>query len=378
MNSAQGLSSIELTKMTSNPKALQDGSSVFVRVLSKGDGAAYTVSFSGSTFSVFSQRELQTGSAFRALVNIKDGKIFLTPQAESTNTVQKFSVSTQESISQLQTFFHDLGLKSDVVSLRIVQYFQSAGASFNMKLANKARAIAQKFPGKEDEAAEITLLLEQRGVNADMDTVIEVFNSLYGGNREQGEFEDEENESTSNDDSEIVVDDTQVRKNTWDDEQSEDLDVLKNIYSNPESVIQKETGLLTFINHVRTNPLHWIILPFEYGENGREITGSIRILLNYDKKTTENVTIYAFFCGKNYKFVVKYKSKVDGSVSKQQGTIQFCSEQNESEQNEKVLCEMLKTCLPQDFNFDVSYSKELANDGLFTLASHISVVKLDA
>ncbi len=377
MPQSNSVSSVQLTNITSNPNALKNGSNVFVRVLAKGQGGEYLVSFAGNKFNVYSQKELQTGNAFRALVTIKDGKVFLSPQSQGNQSVQKFSATNSESISNLTGLLQDLGLKSDGISLRLVQYFHSSGLSFNMKLANKARAIGLHFPGKEADAAEIALFLEHRGISADVDSVMELLGVLYGEDR-NGSNSSSDNSKEQSDSEETSVDqDNEKVEENMDDAEGEGENHVTSLYANPKHVAQQPEGLLTFVNHNRQNPLHWIILPFEYGEDERKIIGSVRILLNYTKKSSEKLVISAFFCGKNYKFVVKYRGEGD-ATNRQRCVIQFCTDRNDTSYDTNKLCDLLASSLPKSLNCDITYAEDLLHDGIFTLDSLISVVQLDA
>ncbi len=368
-------SSIQLTKASSNQNTLQNGASVFVRVLSKGQGGEYLVSFAGNKFSVFSQKELQTCTTFRALVAIKDSKVYLTPLETNTHrAVQKFSTGDSQALTNLSNFLQDLGLKPDTISLRLIQYFQTAGLTFNAKLAEKVRTIGLQFPGKEDEASEIALFLEHKGIQANVGTVIFLFKILYGDESGNNKHKDDK----ANEQEEPLE---EQNLETLDKKLNENEDylfydnLLHGLYENAQDISDKNGSLLTFVNHTNISDNHWIILPFEYGGDNHKITGSIRLLLNVSKKNTEKMVIFAFLGGKNYKVVVNCESEGD---KEQRYSIKVGTDCQDNARNPKRLCDLLSLCLPQGINCTVSYSEEIYDDANFALESLISVVKVDA
>ena len=153
------------------PGSITEGSSVFVRVLAAEDGGRYTVSFAGRRFSVLSRQALGIGSAFRADVKVEKGQVLLVPRrllpfsaafpergsAGDAEGVRRFSSLHEVGGEKLSAFLEQLGLPFDDVSFRSVQFFQENGIRFDGRLALKARAIAKRFKGREEDAAEIAL-----------------------------------------------------------------------------------------------------------------------------------------------------------------------------------------------------------------------------
>ncbi len=369
MSSTHSLSSIHVTNKTTQIDGIQNNSSVFVRVLEKGKGSEYTVSFLGNRFSVFSQRSLSEGTAFRAMVTIKDGKIFLTPTfSGGENSIQKFSATGADSLLQLQGFLQNLGLAQDSLSLRLVQYFQSSALAFNMGLASKARSIGLKFPGKEHEAAEVALFLEQKGVSANVDTVMEVLGLLYGDGSQENE-----NKRKSDQDMDEGSSQNDCQNNYAQGEvEKEEHDILlKTIFEEGIKVLQKHAGILSFINQNYVHSLHWVILPFEMGN---DINGSIRLLLNIEKKITEKAVIFAFVGGKNYEIMVECKGN-RADIHAKKYVLHVSSD---SKIEKKRMCNILYSCLPQGIHCKVVYADTLLSDALFSGGSAISIVEVDA
>ena len=355
VNNMQNLSGVKLTNITDNPNALKSGDSVFVRVLAKEGSGQFIVSFAGKKMSVFSERNLDIGSAFKALVTIANGKVFLTPQTDSQNAKNVFNLNS-DTLMQLKNFLQDLGLPNDMLSLKIIQYFQSSGMSFNAKLASKARSIGLKFPGRENEATEIALFLEQKGIDANIETVMQLLGVLYGG---QQQFH-----HNQNDDSAEPANNSANNKT-----------VLDQLYENPQDILTKEVGLLAVLNHTYVNSQHWIILPFEMMGNESELNGSVRLLLDLEQKTVKKMVIFANLTSQNQSIVLYCKKCC---VENKDGyDIQFCFNKKDSSQNEKQLVAMLKNLLPKNIHFEVSYNAELL-ESIFTIDSTISFVQVDA
>lgn len=394
VNSPQ--SSISILPQGTNPSndagILKEGSSVFVRVLSAGKGGQYTVSFAGNRFDVLSQRSLTVGNAFRAMVSVKDGKVFLSPQslygrANADSAVERFSSFASDSAGRLTSFLQQLGLPPDNVSLRLVQFFQEAGLRFNTKLATKARNLGLKFPGREDEAAEVALFLENKGINADMDSVMELLDVLYGDNgKKHRNRKDDAHKDKSQQDEDVPQ--TDGNSGIEDVSQSKPLvqasnyavttspqnsDLLDELYDEGIHALDGQAGLLTFINHYSTNSLHWVILPFEYGDGENRVNGTIRILLDTNNKITKKIAISAFFYRKTYIFMIDYNS---GSP-RQKWVIEYCSQPSGNLQDTEYLNNLLVSLLPESLNFSVRYNNALFEGGFFTLGTNIPIVKVD-
>ncbi|MFI3257818.1 MAG: hypothetical protein R3Y36_05940 [Spirochaetales bacterium] len=371
------------SNVTSSSHVLQNQSNVFVRVLGSEAAGEYTVSFAGQRVKVFSERQLMPGSGFQAKISMQDGKIFLTPEslqntANSDNAVQKFSsMIAGNSSERLATFLQQLGLPVDSVSLRIVQFFQSAGIKFNIGSAKKARAVGLQFPGKEDEATETALFLEQKGILADEDSVNTLPGFLYGKHDERKKSDKSPQDIDENADKsqktshidEITQDTETVQKKTH--------SFLDELYDNPGDVLQRQSGLLTFINHRYSHSLHWIILPFDYNTDNRIISGNIRFLIDFEKKFTKKIAVFANCTGKNYTFLLHCDNKI-APEKPPTWAIEYCGTPNESIQTRQRMHDLLLSFLPDDAECTVTYSPELDSSGFFTIGEPVSLVAVDA
>ncbi|HZK19927.1 MAG TPA: hypothetical protein VFC68_04290, partial [Treponemataceae bacterium] len=146
---------------------LKPGDSVFVRVLSSLGGQKYSVSFAGNRFSVTSHTNLTPGESFRAQVQFQSGTLLLVPEFSQNATSMGQTIS-------IQNYLATLGLSNDMFSEQLIQLFVGMGIKFNNKRAQRIRTLSAHFPGREKEAAEIALILFEKGIEPDIDTVMQL------------------------------------------------------------------------------------------------------------------------------------------------------------------------------------------------------------
>lgn len=163
-------------------RSVREGASLFVRILQNQGGGRYLASFAGGRFLVKSDAALKAGDTFRARVRVANGKIFLLPQngggkilGANAISVQNFSFQSHE----VSAFLASFGLPADCVSQKILQFLMQSGARLDSALMKKVRRLATKFGGREIEAAENALILEQKGF--DSEDFLEEIMELLGG-----------------------------------------------------------------------------------------------------------------------------------------------------------------------------------------------------
>lgn len=163
-------------------RSVREGASLFVRILQNQGGGRYLASFAGGRFLVKSDAALKAGDTFRARVRVANGKIFLLPQngggkilGANAISVQNFSFQSHE----VSAFLASFGLPADCVSQKILQFLMQSGARLDLALMKKVRRLAAKFGGREIEAAESALILEQKGF--DSEDFLEEIMELLGG-----------------------------------------------------------------------------------------------------------------------------------------------------------------------------------------------------
>lgn len=185
------------TALSGIQRSVREGDFLFVRILQNQGGGKYLASFAGGRFFVKSDALFKAGETFRAQVKIINGKFFLLPQngggkisGASAISVQNFNFQSPEA----SAFLASLGLPADGVSQKILQFLMQGGARLDPALMKKARRLAAKFAGRETDAAESAILLEQKGF--DSDDFLEKIMDLLGGDFQNGENENPREENS--------------------------------------------------------------------------------------------------------------------------------------------------------------------------------------
>lgn len=298
-------------------KFLTEGSSVLVRILKQTSSNTYIASFGGKRFPIKSDIPLSAGSKFWAKVFVSGSRLNLVmtddkiqnkgslkDALQNKSPVQSFSTITPE----IAEMFASLGLPSDSVSKILMQSVLSLGIKFNIEKINKARAVAQNFPGKEDEAAEAALILLDKGIEPTFENVQDVMTGFFL----------EKNVSGNSDLKSENFDVLEIEKE------------LKNYFYgliNSKSgldTVQPELpcGFLTVFNHIFSkknfdgteksaeNLVHWIVLPFDFQfERGKKLckgAGVFRVFLDISKKNVKKCVINFNIVGIIWTFVVSY------------------------------------------------------------------------
>ena len=148
---------------------LRNGSLVTARVVSQNGNGSYTVSLAGQMIEVRSKVPLQKGQVFQAKVAMSGNQLFLSLVSEAKNAgelVQKLPVQNQNLSPQLQNFLSSLGFEPNLDSFKIVQFMQQLGMKFDVESAKKALNQSKKDGTVRQEKAQISLLLEEKGIAA--------------------------------------------------------------------------------------------------------------------------------------------------------------------------------------------------------------------
>ena len=301
-------------------KFLAEGSSVLVRILKQTSSNTYIASFGGKRFPIKSDIPLSAGSKFWAKVFVSGSRLNLVmtddkiqnkgslkDALQNKSPVQSFSTITPE----IAEMFASLGLPSDSVSKILMQSVLSLGIKFNIEKINKARAVAQNFPGKEDEAAEAALILLDKGIEPTFENVQDVMTGFFL----------EKNVSGNSDLKSENFDVLEIEKE------------LKNYFYgliNSKSgldTVQPELpcGFLTVFNHIFSkknfdgteklaeNLVHWIVLPFDFQfERGKKLCkgdGVFRVFFDISKKNVKKCVINFNIIGIIWTFVVSYSGE---------------------------------------------------------------------
>lgn len=373
MSEVQNVAIHSQTALSGIQKNVREGDFLFVRILQNQGGGKYLASFAGGRFFVKSDFPLKAGETFRAQVKIVNGKFFLLPQNGSGKisganaiSVQNFNFQSPET----SAFLASLGLPADGVSQKILQFLMQSGARLDPALMKKARRLAAKFAGREIDAAESAILLEQKGF--DSDDFLEEIMELLGGDFQEGENENPREENSSDENSGENSAEKKAASDSKNDailenaESHGDLDAenncefflkqcaeeIKNFFSSALvgdfqgdakhdfalrnsdfknsdfgssdffSGADSKKNFLAFFNHKAAKDFsqgkkNWIFLPFEFemnsarknGEDALSGTGVFRIYVDMEKNRVEKISVNFKFAGKDLRFVLCFKDK---------------------------------------------------------------------
>ena len=163
-----------------NRYEIREGDVVSVRILSQTGQNSYIASFAGGKFSVTSERPFVQGAVFPASVSIKEGTLVLSPLIAETSFSAEHLVTTFSTAlnpdgtladAELVRYFTSLNLPPDYITVSLFGAMQQLGMKFDEKIFSDARRIALSFPGREKEAAQAALLLEQKGIRMEKTSV---------------------------------------------------------------------------------------------------------------------------------------------------------------------------------------------------------------
>lgn len=350
---------------------LHEGSLVSVRVLAKNPDGRFIISFAGHKVLASSQKQLEIGSVFKAQLFVKDGNLELVLE----NALQKNGFSIKNltadvqgglfaplSDSELSSFFTNIGLVPDLLTLKIFQQLQQLGARLDFKLLAKIRAMAMKFPGRETLVAESALLFEKKGIEVSENLIETILDEIDGhseydcennsekkhhsstdsGNHENsgkhensGNHENPHNDGNpekSHSDGGKSSAHSQKNKSAYADlknfsdisekksTSSATAPSLESIYASYKkqvfdlkSKLYRQThnfSLLPLFNHLSEtfdNSLHWIVLPCTFTlQSGSSGQGIIRIFMEPQKQSVKKMIICADIKRHQYLFVLYF------------------------------------------------------------------------
>ncbi len=352
-----------------NIAVLRSGTVVTGRVLERNADGSYSVSLAGQKINVKSESPLQIGGVFSARVNLKGESVELSLVKEnvSSEILQKFGGSSEIS-PQVANLLASLGFEQNSDSFKILQFMQQIGMKFDVDSAKKALKQAKKSSDKE-ENAQISLLLEEKGIKANDERVQAVSGRKKQGesdkrkdeNEKQGNLEVRNEKAGAGREQEKISNEKFAISNYLGKDVHEEEKILKagrlscvsvkDYFSQiDEAASSHDFGILTAFNSVLSSsqknpPLrHWIMLPFEW--NFRAYTGNIRLLFDSELKNLEKVVIDLKNPAKNHIFVLYYKNAEVSSVK-------FASDTEFSDSQKSHLCEVLSSMLSKKISVKI-------------------------
>jgi hypothetical protein len=325
---------------------LREGDFVFARVLRNLGGGNYLVSFAGGRFAAKSAQNLVQGQTFRAQISLAGGSVALKIVPSAAGQGGENMAKAFEALSpETSDFLAALGLPVDGVSAKILQAMTQSGSKIDARLMQRIRRAAQKFKGREAEAAEAALALEEKGVDSESAALDEIMDALGGregseaGSRQDGQKDSGQKDGGQNaqgqdgSDAGASGDEAFGRESEGADyerilgEVKRFFDVFGGLQFeggggfSASSFSEEKAGALALFNHLRGggSSTHekqkgWLFFPFEYkiaarnngGENGN---GALRLYLDYENASVEKMLInFKSICA-NVFFALYFKNK---------------------------------------------------------------------
>ncbi len=287
--------------LTSHNRLLRSGDVVNARVVSRLGTSSYVLSVGGQKINVLSQVPLKEGSVFRAQIFTDNGTVRLKifENLQQTDKTVFSSADFKADNAGISKMLLNIGLPVCAESFKLVQFALSLGIKIQpSKLAKIIKKLNQS-DSKNLEKAEISLLLEEKGVVSTEDLVEKVFNEFYKKN--EGKNEDKENPQNLK----KVQNKGMIKK-----------DDIKDYFKDvEESILTTKPGELSLFNSLlpeKKGGSHWIVLPFEW--NYKNFAGVIRVLLSENRKNLQKMLINCKNSLNSYLFVLYLKENKVTSV----------------------------------------------------------------
>lgn len=300
-----------LSQKNVSGSVLRSGSIVNGRVIAKNGDGSYSVSLAGQKIDVRSETPLLPGQVFSARVKITGTQIALSllqnVKSQPQEILQKFSASSQSLSPELSKFLSSLGFEPNAESFRILQFMQQLGMKIDVPAAKKALSHTQKKSASNGEYAQVSLLLEEKGIASDDEKVSAVLGQNERGQSDsKGSSRKEENPHPQK--QHLASVDMKSLNSS-----------VRDFFSQVDAAsVENKGGILTAFNTVLSSsekevPLrHWIILPFEW--NFASYSGDVRLLFDSELKNLEKVIINLKNESKKRIFVIYYKNNEPASV----------------------------------------------------------------
>ena len=269
-----------------NVSVLRNGAVVTARVISQNGDGSYSVSLAGQKITVRSEANLVLGETFSARVSVKGDVVRLSLLSEKTEIegsfVQKMAADEKVISPKLAEFLSSLGFEPNAESLKIFQFMQQVGMKINLPAAKKALQFSKKSGEPNEEKAQISLLLEEKGIKSSDERVNAILGRNPNGN------DSEQRRKNQNQEGNFLCEDEFFKSKLESD--------VKSYFSSVDSAaFSRKNGILSAFNTVLSSskselPLrHWLIFPFEW--DFKNSFGTIRLLFDSDLKNLEKLVI---------------------------------------------------------------------------------------
>ena len=164
---------------------IAEGSLVNVRIISSNGEGKYTGIVAGARVNLKADSVLQNGDVFKAKISIKDNTIFLKPvqnnSIENNHNIQldNFPLKFVEN-EQIFNFFSRLGLPADNAMLNIFQMMKQLKMKMDIPLFLKFHNLSVRFGEKQKSASEILMILQKKGIEISIDTLLDLIGYIEG------------------------------------------------------------------------------------------------------------------------------------------------------------------------------------------------------
>lgn len=273
---------------------LKEGSSVYVRILNKTQNGKFIVSFNNQRILVDSKIDLKPGQSFLAKLQIVNNKINLIPVKENQNT---------QNLQKNNSFFQNIGLPQDNISVAIFNQLKSLNLKFDLKLFNKIRKIADKFSDKKEKVSSLMMLMEQKEIEISEETVNKIINCC-----------ENQQKKSKNPEKDFF------RQNRKDFDIKEEFSkFFKGIFTSNSKNKNSVLGIFNQIGfNLKNNSYgaNWIHIPFEFNYLicNQQKSGNGFINLFFKEKTLSSAILKFNFDKNEYKFLLNFKNRLCNSI----------------------------------------------------------------
>ncbi len=274
-----------------------------MRVVEQTSPGLYRISLGGRLLEARSELSLEPGSFLRVQLRAVAGQLQLVPEAARPSAMGRLVRFTEGSFRSgdvpqpLAQVLASLGLPVDGVSGRLFSLLQQLGLRLDSLRMRRAYRIASHFPGRESQAAEVALMLLEKGVEADSTMVAALLSLMLGDGSYFGGGGEREAASGS------------VAARAANDFGGLET-LVEGLYGRSVSSLGSGGGLLTMLNHVAASNRHWLVVPFSMsvGADRAEagLLGAIRLLFDLDFKKMLRICVSAQSATAQYAFLVHY------------------------------------------------------------------------
>lgn len=271
--------------------AVREGSVVQARVLSSQGSSSYVISVAGQKLAVKSEAVLVPGQTFTARVHVKEGQVQLALVKGSElkgEVFQKFSSQSLAGPSSqaFSNLLSSLGLPSTAEGVHLLQYAQQLGLKLKSPVLYQAQKTGSQFSTREEEAAQVALGLDSRGLASTYYAVDAVFSGMNGSSHGK----DSEKSKKDKKDAEITAGSKSALESLIVPD-----DIRSYFDSLSDASVENDAGALTVFNQISTKSASeelsgsWFLFPFEwdYASYG----GVIKVFCSLKEKKLHEIVI---------------------------------------------------------------------------------------